>query len=420
MTGQNIQVEGELKPFYLKMIFFWVLTCAFVSLEPALFDIIFLPLAFLIVVNNRIFVSRQLGFLFPCLLLFLAAQLMSILVADDLGRAVSFSAITVYMFLMASFIGLIVSNFGYPVVDKIMQAYLVAALISAVIGVAAILHLLPGSVLDSVSSYNVTRARAFFKDPNVYAPFLMGALIYTVHLFFTQKARRIFWGGAIFILMFGILVGFSRAAWGVSLCALVFYFVLSALADRRFKQLLSYAVYFVILLFIGAILLAFFSQEAQIASFIDQRFSMQAYDQDRFAVQRAAMGAGLNSIIGIGPGQSENTFIGLISHGQSTGATHSLYVRVVAETGFLGMISFFGILFVTAQKSISLCLNGMPLYRKLHCVFASIFFATLINSVVIDSLHWRHFFIVIGIIWGLHLFNEGMLESKTKKNRQVV
>ena len=420
MTSQKSQIEGELSPFYLKMIFFWIFTCAFVSLEPALFDIIFPPLAFLVVANNRIFVSRQLGFLFPCLLLFLVAHLMSILIAHDLERAISFSAITIYMFFMASFIGLIVSNFGYSVVDKIMQAYLVAALISAVIGVAAILHLLPGSILDKVSSYDVTRARAFFKDPNVYAPFLMGGLIYTVHLFFTQKARRLLWAGAIFILMFGILVGFSRAAWGVSLCALGIYFVLSAMADRRFKQLLSYAVYFVILLFIGAILLAFFSQEAQIANFIDQRLSLQAYDQDRFAVQRAAIGAGLQSVIGIGPGQSENAFIGLISQGQTTGATHSLYVRVIAETGVLGMISFFGILFVTAQKSISLCLNGKPLYRKLHCVFAAIFFATLINSVVIDSLHWRHFFIIIGIIWGLYLFNEKSLESEAKKNRKVI
>jgi hypothetical protein len=38
------------------------------------------------------------------------------------------------------------------------------------------------------------------------------------------------------------------------------------------------------------------------------------------------------------------------------------------------------------------------------------------ESFVIDSDHWRHFFLILGIIWGLSAANNRLLRGKMKLN----
>lgn len=408
MSGTKIYEVKELSPGYLAAIFAWFLTSAFVLIEPAPFDLLFLPVAFFVLANNRINIPRS-SFLFASTLaVFCGANLLSVLVADEVSRSFYFAAVTIYNLLIAAFVAVLIYNFGYRTLERMMTAYTIAAVFSALIGVIAIMRLMPPSLAEWVTSYEGTRARAFFKDPNVYAPYLAVALVYAVDRFMSLVKQRALWGGIIFVLMFGLLVGFSRAAWGVSILAVVGYFFLSSAAERKMAQLGRYMVSLAIFALLGGLFLGFFAKEVKIASFIDQRMSMQTYDQDRFTVQAAAVAAGLKSFIGIGPGQSEESFVDLVNHGQGTGATHSLYVRVVSETGVFGILSFLGLLAMTAYQAIWLCLHGIPRFRKIHCVFAAAYFGTLVNSVVIDTLHWRHFFFVIGVIWGAHVLNRAI------------
>jgi O-antigen ligase len=159
---------------------------------------------------------------------------------------------------------------------------------------------------------------------------------------------------------------------------------------------------FLLLAFSGA-LVASFANETNLSSFVTRRFAIQDYDSDRFAVQRAALESGLNHPLGIGPGHAERIFEKeALRH---TGATHSLYLRVFSETGILGALSFLAILFVTIRKSLLLCFKGIKQHRRLHCALAAALGATLVNSFVIDSLHWRHLFVLIGIIWGVDIYN---------------
>lgn len=404
MDDSISQTDGVLSRFYLRVIIAWFLTSAFVVFEPAPFDLLFPVVAIIFLMRKDSFrFPKESRILFPSLLIFFIANLMPILVVDDVARAGFYISTTVYMFVLASFIALLVMNYGYEVLHKLMGAYTLVAVISGVIGVLAIMRLMPGSLIEHVTSFDGTRARAFFKDPNVYAPYLLVPMLYTVDRFFADKKRMWLWGGAALSLMFGILVGFSRAAWGVSILALVGYFLLISLAEGRFTQFLKYMAYFIFFIMISGAILAAFASEAKMTNFITDRFAVQDYDTDRFAVQRTALQSGLENPFGIGPGQSEMIFESKAL--RRTGATHSLYLRVLAETGIIGALSFLSIIIITIRKALWLSFFGMEKYRSLHCAFAAALGAMLVNSFVIDSIHWRHFFVLIGLIWGLDIYN---------------
>jgi O-antigen ligase len=388
-------------PALQKTMYIWFLLFGIVLFEPAPFDALFLPVVFLTFVYNRLYIPQKMSWLRLWIGLFAIANLLAVFPAFQVGRAFFFLSVTLYMLLFCIFIAVLVYNYGFPMLDNIMSAYVAIAVVSSVIGILAMTHLLPAAVIEYVTAYDATRAKALFKDPNVYAPFLVFAMVYALDKFWHGGAARMRWFAVVVVLLLGILVSFSRGAWGAALFSIIAYFVLTAVAQRNFVRLASSAFVVFGMLAVGLVLVGVFAQEADMSEFIEKRAAMQSYDEDRFTVQKLALLAGLKQPLGIGPGQSENAFVEFISHGQMTGATHSLYVRVFTELGFLGALSFLCLLLITIRRALWLCMNGEYEKRPLYCVFTTVLFATLVNSVVIDSLHWRHFFLVIGVLWGL-------------------
>jgi hypothetical protein len=64
----------------------------------------------------------------------------------------------------------------------------------------------------------------------------------------------------------------------------------------------------------------------------------------------------------------------------------------------LGGFTFLALLLMTFWRSMGFVLGGRAEARSL-VVFASLG-GLLLNSVVIDSIHWRHFWLLLGIAWG--------------------
>ena len=395
--------DKTLSSFHLRTLFIWFLTSAFVTFEPAPFDFLFPFVGFIFLTRHgTLHFPKESRILFPSLLLFLLANLIATLAADDAALAGMYATITFYMLVLAVFVSLLVMNFGYEALHKIMESYTLIAVFSAVAGILGVIHFLPSSLAEEVLLND--RAKAFFKDPNVFAPFLVIPMMYSIDRFFSDRKRVFMWGGAVLILLCGILLSFSRAAWGVSVMAIMGYFLMISLVEGRFTRFLKYALYFVVFsAVVGGVLMAL-TTESNMTDFFAERFRMQDYDTDRFAVQRAAIQSGIDKPWGIGPGQAEAAFDAVGS--RHTGATHSLYIRIFSETGFLGFLSFFAILAVTVRKSFWLCFSGIEKYRSLHCAFIASLGAMLANSFVIDSIHWRHFFVQLGLIWGLDIYNQ--------------
>jgi O-antigen ligase len=200
--------------------------------------------------------------------------------------------------------------------------------------------------------------------------------------------------GALFVWFgFGILIGFSRGAWlnlGVSLMvtmALRFY------TERGPTQ---YARSFVLVgVFLGAAsLMVIWAKSADtIGEMFETRAKpVQYYDVERFATQAAILKNALANPIGIGPGRAED----LEMFGY---APHNLFLHVLAESGWFGAVAFYAFLAMTLWRGLNFCMQPTAIQNIYIIVFACTV-GTLTQSLFIDSTHWRHMFLLLGMLWG--------------------
>lgn len=323
------------------------------------------------------------------LLLFLFANLLSAFFAKSASEAVSFLAITV--FLAVSWLAVIGVSYRHPgvVMEKIFQGYAVAAFLAVLLGVGAYFLQLP----FSASLLEFGRVKSLFKDPNVFGPFIVPAALYALYRAESSRSvRKLGYFGLFFLFLLGILLSFSRAAWGNCGLALGCYFLIISDIPLR-KRLATLAVF----LLAGTALFLALVHTPMIDGLLDQRIGLQHYDTDRFATQKAAFETGLSNPLGLGPGQIEQNF---------DLSTHSLYARIFTENGLLGFLSFGGFLLLGMAQSLKLALGGAAGKAGRGIGLYAVVFASLVglafNSFFIDTLHWRHLWLLLALAWCLN------------------
>ena len=121
------------------------------------------------------------------------------------------------------------------------------------------------------------------------------------------------------------------------------------------------------------------------------RFGMQSYDTLRFAIQRQALSTALEHPFGLGPGSTERTF---------SVAAHSTYIRALVENGVLGFLSLVGFMLVSAGRATWLAVCAPTLVDRLrYAVIAATLCAMFGEAAVIDTVHWRHFWLFLAFAW---------------------
>lgn len=376
------------------LLFLTMAMSSFVFIEPSpydLFIILIMVIGFIFSIYNF---TKEMIFPLLILYLFLISNLLSLFFIKEIGSSIFFTSITFY--LAFTWIGLIgMSELIKPLyLQRILQGFLFSALISAVIGILAYFHLLSSS--DFFLLYG--RAKALFKDPNVFGPFLVMPALFSIRmaeLKDTTIKKRIFYNITFLILSAGIVLSFSRAAWGnfaISLLIFLFLFKVNFLRSR------IHTIIFIVLLGIPGIL--YFIQTPMVEDLLVSRLSYQSYDINRFGTQHAAFEKGLSNPFGIGAGQSDEVF---------QYSPHSLYVRIFIENGVFGLISFVVFFILSVIKS-------YQSYRYTKGESSGLFlviFASLVgiafNSFFIDTLHWRHLWVLLAFAWF------PVLENKDKK-----
>ena len=81
-------------------------------------------------------------------------------------------ALTIYLLLYVVFLAGFLGKFGEPGMRVVRDGYQIAAVIAAGIGILASLHVLPNSQIFFRDA-SMVRVQSTFKDPNVFAPFLV-------------------------------------------------------------------------------------------------------------------------------------------------------------------------------------------------------------------------------------------------------
>jgi O-antigen ligase len=362
-----------------------------VFVEPAPPDVLFIGVFAGLVASGWFWHPRADRILVLLGIAFLILNIFSLYFARDHLASGLYLAITGYIFCITFSAMILIGFRGVGLARIFFWLWTAGACISAVLAIGGYYGILPFS--DTFTLYG--RGKALFKDPNVFGPYLSLPVLFlwtrlrTVG-FLSVKSLIVL--GLMGLLILGIVYSFSR---GAMLCTALagFFYMLTQVVRRRAvtNKMMSYLVLGMLgsLIFFGGYLSL---SETKTAEFLRDRLQAQEYDQSRFGVQKNAILAAVENPWGIGPGETFDYF---------NYATHNTYVMVFLVNGALGLavyLLFLGRCLFGGLRALRYA-RDPQLVEILRICFA-VFMATSIISLVIDSLHWRHYFLLAGIMAG--------------------
>jgi O-antigen ligase len=354
-----------------------------VYFEPAPTDLVFFVIVAVALATGRFQVRRVPAPVIGIIGAFLALNLLSAVEVVDVPRALTYFATTLYVAVLGVWVtGWLTTRRRARIA---VGGYLVAAVAAAALGLLALFLPVPGRDLIVAED----RVVALFKDPNVFGPFVIPTALILVEEILSPRLfrlRRVLKALVLLVLALGVLFSYSRGAWANLAVGLAM--VLLVLALRRGggrKVMLAFSL----VLVAGALVVGTVAVSGS-ADFVAERAHIQSYDSDRFGAWVAGLEPAQRYPFGVGPGQFES--IASIS-------AHSTYVRAVAEQGLPGLIVISALMTFTLGAALANAVAGRDTYGVGSAALLGAWCGLLVNSFVIDTLHWRHLWIVAALIW---------------------
>lgn len=367
-------------------------TSGIVMVEPAPCDVLFVFTLVLALVTGHAPVASYAGVSVQATGLgFLGVSTATMMLAYDTASTLRFQAITVYLFLVFGLITALIERYGEAFLRVAWSGLLATLLLTCSVAVLARYHLIPHAEIFFRDDSGM-RIKSTFKDPNVFGPFVAAGA--TLLLAEMVRLPRI---GVLRLAAFGLscfclLLAFSRGAWvnfavGLAVFAgLMLLVVREAVFTARLLRL-GMAVGVLCVPLLGVLLL-----QTNLLEYLQSRLSLQGYDSERFSTHARALDVATVEVFGIGPGQWVDKRFGI--------ATHNLYLRVLTETGWLGLMSFLAFVLAATTAGIQ-GLRRRGRYAVWYAAALAVLAGTLVESLVIDTLHWRHFFWFLALPVGL-------------------
>lgn len=378
----------------LGLVWLAMATSGFVFSEPCPTDVFTLALMVVLPVIGLVHAGPALGLLLMTWIASGAFALLASLAAFEFGKAVTHTAVSIYLygatFILAGFIAIKPEQH----LRLIFSGLTVAALLACAAGLTGYFALLPGA--DIFTKFG--RATGTFKDPNVFGPFLVPALLYAVHRALERPLSRAFTPLIIAgFLALGVFLSFSRGAWINLVVALGVFLLLSFLtaADNARRQKIAFlgmlAAALVAIIVAGAL------QVERIANLVSERASVaQSYDvgpEGRFGGQEKAVGLILENPMGIGAGQ-----FALIHHHEEV---HNVYLSMTLNAGWIGAGLYIIAVLATLGLGFYTALTRRCGAHSFLLIATAAFAANAFEGIVIDTDHWRHFYLLMAMVWGV-------------------
>ncbi|MCC2609302.1 O-antigen ligase family protein [Neorhizobium sp. Rsf11] len=371
------------------MLAFGVFLSGFVISEPAPYELIMvIQIAIWFLLGLAI--SRTVAPLLVMLLIFNLSGLTTMFVMKDMSGAPMYFAVSTFLALSSVFYAAMIES-DHRRLDLIFKAWVAAAIITATLGIAGYFNVFPGAHV--FTRYN--RAMGAFQDPNVFGPYLVAPLLYLLYRLLTGpllKAPLLILG--ILILALGIFLSFSRAAWGLLVFAGVALVVVMLLKERttafRFK-ILAISVGAAVFLVLALAIALQFPQVSDL--FTNRARLVQEYDGarlGRFERHKIGFLMAMERPLGLGP----------MAFGKIFGEDeHNIWLKTLTTYGWLGAITYQVMIWSTLWFGFRYMLRERPWQPYLMIAWVMILGHAIIGN-VIDTDHWRHFYLLLGIVWG--------------------
>lgn len=315
-------------------------------------------------------------------------------VSTSFGTAIAHQVVTLFLALGAFVLAGYVAADPEPRFRLVMTCYVVACLAAAAAALAGYFQLVP-SAYDLFTNYG--RARGTFKDPNVLGAALAPAIVFLVWTALRQPLRQALVAAAASLPLFlALLLSFSRGAWVSVALSLALVAWLALVTTRRagdHRRLVAVGALgtAVLAVTIGGVL-----ELDAVETLFEERASLgQSYDEGpegRFGGQAKAVGLVLDNPFGIGTHTFRETH-----HAEEP---HNVYLSQFLNAGWSGGLAYVISVAGTLAAGFYALRRRTALQGPL--IVATAAFAGLaFEGFVIDTDHWRHFFILMGIVWGL-------------------
>ncbi|HEY0852575.1 MAG TPA: O-antigen ligase family protein [Bradyrhizobium sp.] len=365
---------------------------AIVFIEPSPYEVATLLATVVFVATGM---RMRLVFMPLLLLLFLlnVGYMIAAVPVMDRPGVTNWVATSWYMAVTVVFFAMVVSEDTAARLDMLRRGLIVGAVVASLAGIAGYLNLVPGGY-DLLTLYG--RARGTFKDPNVFGAFLiLPALLVLQSVVSDRLGKSLRSSIALAIMALAILLAFSRAAWGGLAITAAFMLALMVLTSTSYKQRSRIIVMALIAVILAAMLVAVLLSFDSISQMFKERASLeQGYDSGRFGrFGRHILGAemALDLPFGIGPLQFNRYF---------PEDTHNSYLNAFMSGGWLSGVCYPALIFTTVMTGFRYIFVRVPWQKTYLAVFAA-FLGTVGESFIIDTDHWRHFWLMLGCMWGM-------------------
>lgn len=376
-----------------------------VFIEPAPFEIFF-GIATLIFIFTGLRISL---FLLPLVLLLVAYNIGGALslVQNTFGSRFTFTGtstlgvqatwfiiISIYMAVMGVVCACIFSENVQERLRVMRKGYILAGCIASVFGIIGYFDI--GGTAELFTRFG--RAMGTFKDPNVFGTFLVLPIVMLLQGIILGTSKRpvlsIF---PLLLMITGVFLSFSRGAWGVLLGAMFLSMALSFITAQSVAMRSRIVLIALTLIAILVVMLVIALQFESVRSTFELRATLtQSYDvgeTGRFGSQLRSIPLLLDRPHGFGPYGFRLFF---------PEDPHNTFINAFAAYGWTGGIAYLALIFATIVLGWRLVFLRTPWQRESIAVWSTLFLLIL-QGIQIDTDHWRHFYVLVGMVWGLSL-----------------
>ncbi len=374
------------------IIWLMFVTSFFVIVEPAPSDLLFVVALFCFL-SSGLTISSAIAPLICFLVLYNLGAFLSYMQIPDDGKARMFVVTSTYMAASAIFFAFYIGQDTLRRFDLIKRALTIAAVIVSILGIIGYFNL--GGLSNQLTTFN--RAIGTFKDPNVFSTYLIFPALMMVQGFLLGTQRHKFFSIIGLLIIFASLfLAFSRGAWISFIFSTAmmigFTFVLTP-SNKMRSRIILFTIFGVVSIAVMLVLLLSIEQVRNL--FLDRFTLVKNYD----AGETGRFGNQLNSIpmllerpLGFGPFQF--TYIFNLD-------PHNVYINAFSSYGWLGGISYIVMIISTIIIGFKSVITRTPWQNAAIVVFCPLV-STIFQGIQIDTDHWRHFYWLLGLTWGLY------------------
>ena len=369
-----------------------VFLSGFVMIEPAPSDILLCVVVVIWALCGLKFTRPMLPLIF-LLAAYVAGGLLSFTQLQSFVKPTIYVAITAFLAISSIFFCAVLQEDTARRLSIIEKCYIASAIVCAIIGILGYFGAIPGASLFTLYD----RAKGLFKDPNVFGPFLVLPLVTLTRATLSEPLSRSFWRIlGILVLLAGLFLSFSRAAWGMAMLALLVMTLLVFITEPHSSRRLRMLGVIVAGIALVAFLLAVAISIPAVQELFVQRFKLvQDYDSSR-------LGRFERHVIGFFLIQEHPFGVGPFQFGIALGEDeHNMWLKGFTVYGWLGGFAYIALVLWTLRIASPLVLLKRPWTPFIQSVYA-VYIGHLMVHNVIDNDHWRHLFLIYGLLWGAY------------------